>query len=436
MKFLIFVLALLSTCTYATNDKTFFDGLTGIKYQIDQINQKVRVLQNSSPSHREIERRLHVIDNDINSVKELYFELIKNKSFYKDGSKDVEKIKNDLEALTIPKIEERLQKYWQKDDEITLSKSLLQSRDYTDKELNFMITTGLAVIGVILAVFTFATSRQSNKTDKLKKETEEDILEVVKEHKRSIDKITDIHRKEISKLEKINLDTFEGAKTAFTNLVAESDMQNGLVYKNLAVSLYENRYSIEEIDENIYFVEHNDVNYQGKYELSVLHEIISIQIHALGRFDKVKSKNKEAEILFYESNLDLAFYEANLTKHGFLKEDAKKAILEKLDVFLSNVGRWVNVEKEHLEEERRLKRLTYRVVASQESVLFIRICMGELKINNSKEAIDRIKLESKNILEEHAEYNGNLLKEVLASLNYNIWWKVYDGIKEYHPYIR
>ena len=105
-------------------------------------------------------------------------------------------------------------------------------------------------------------------------------------------------------------------------------------------------------------------------------------------------------------------------------------------MFLSNVGRWVNVEKEHLEEERRLKRLTYRVVASQESVLFIRICMGELKINSSMKAIDRIKLESKNILEEHAEYNENLLEEVLASLNYNIWWKVYDGIKEYHPYIR
>jgi hypothetical protein len=426
----------LSTYTYATDDKTFFDGLTGVNYQIDQINQKVRVLQNSSPSHREIEHRLHEIDDDIKNVKELYFEIIKNKSFYESDSKDIEKIKKDLEALTIPKIQDNLQKFWQKDDEITLSKSLLQSRDYTDKELDFMVTTGLALIGAILGVFTFVTSKQSNKTDELKKETEEDILDVVKEHKISLEKITDIHRKEISKLEKINLDTFEGAKTAFTNLVAESDMQNGLVYKNLAVSLYRNRYAIEENDDNLYFENQKIVKSQRKYELSVLHEIISIQIHALGRFNKVKSKNKEAEILFYESNLDLAFYEANLTKHGFLKEKAKKTILERLDIFLSNVERWVNIEKEHLEETKRLKRLTYRVVSSQESVIFILICMGEKVVNNSKEAIDFIKVESKRILEAQSAYNEELLDNLLSELNYDDWWMVYDNIKKYHPYIK
>lgn len=70
--------------------------------------------------------------------------------------------------------------------------------------------------------------------------------------------------------------------------------------------------------------------------------MISIQEHAISRFEKVKNKLEDAKMLYYEALLDLAFYEAEMSRFGILNVDATQRINENLVAFEQNLLFWLN----------------------------------------------------------------------------------------------
>jgi len=441
MKHSIFLLAFIAMFSIAEeNQRIFFQGLAGIKYQIDEINGKVRVLQNSSPSHQEISHRLHEIDEDIDEVRSLYNNILTSDVIGKLPKREIDEIEKKLASLTIEKIKSSLTPDWKRDDEIIKNESILLSRDYTDKELDIFVGTLIAILTLILGglsfIFGYINVLQNKRTKEIEEQTNSHISDVVKTHKSDIQRLTDVHHKKISELEKLNLEKIEGARNAFDMLIADADMQNGLIYKNLAVSLYDKRYLVEDNIEDIYIESNHLATKLPKMDVSVLHEIISIQTLALGRFSKVKGKLREAEMLYYESNLDLAFYEIEMTRHGYLKAKAKTTIRDKLKIFIDNIERWIEIEKSKQEEAKHFEKLFFRLVAAQDSVLFIETCLNDTTPESGDNA-KQILLDRSNqiLLKMGLEYREQI-EAALNKLSYDFWWKKYDAIKDEHPYIK
>ena len=76
-------------------------------------------------------------------------------------------------------------------------------------------------------------------------------------------------------------------------------------------------------------------------------------------------------MLYYEALLDLAFYEAEMSRFGILNVDATQRI-ENLVAFEQNVLFWLNEERSEYKTPERLPRFIFRVICMVDSLVFIR----------------------------------------------------------------
>ena len=153
----------------------------------------------------------------------------------------------------------------------------------------------------------------------LQMNTQRQINSLTERHENDIVRLTQDHKEEVRRLEQLNLDKVQYAETAFENLMGETETQNGLIFKNLAVSIYLRRFLVEDGYDRFF----NDLTLISidetatvRCDPSILREVISIQEHAISRFEKVKNKLEDAKMLYYEALLDLAFYEAEMSRFG------------------------------------------------------------------------------------------------------------------------
>ncbi|MBL3809664.1 MULTISPECIES: hypothetical protein [Alteromonas] len=179
----------------------------------------------------------------------------------------------------------------------------------------------------------------------LQMNTQRQINSLTGRHENDIVRLTQDHKEEVRRLEQLNLDKVQYAETAFENLMGETETQNGLIFKNLAVSIYLRRFLVEDGYDRFF----NDLTLTSidetatvRCDPSILREVISIQEHAILRFEKVKNKLEDAKMLYYEALLDLAFYEAEMSRFGILNVDATQRINENLVAFEQNLLFWLN----------------------------------------------------------------------------------------------
>jgi len=311
MKRWICLFLVMSSSLAHPNDREhgdFYRGLTGLKAQIDDANKKI-----SEASDAEL--------------REL-------------SAQELEQVKRSLQVLNMQDIRMQLQPHLNQLHKSTKSETLLASwmnhvQSSRTKAVKDEAESDLVALRE-------ATDRE---LIELQMNTQRQINSLTERHENDIVRLTQDHKEEVRRLEQLNLDKVQYAETAFENLMGETETQNGLIFKNLAVSIYLRRFLVEDGYDRFF----NDLTLTSidetatvRCDPSILREVISIQEHAILRFEKVKNKLEDAKMLYYEALLDLAFYEAEMSRFGILNVDATQRINENLVAFEQNLLFWLN----------------------------------------------------------------------------------------------
>ncbi len=344
----------------------------------------------------------------------------------------------------------------------TKSETLLASRDFTNETSRNLATMALALISLLVAMISAAIAWmnhvQSSRTKAVKDEAESDLValreatdrelielqmntqrqinSLTERHENDIVRLTQDHKEEVRRLEQLNLDKVQHAETAFENLMGETETQNGLIFKNLAVSIYLRRFLVEDGYDRFF----NDLTLISidetatvRCDPSILREVISIQEHAISRFEKVKNKLEDAKMLYYEALLDLAFYEAEMSRFGILNVDATQRINENLVAFEQNVLFWLNEERSEYKTPERLPRFIFRVICMVDSLVFIRGCLKLHEISEEKPAKDEMLSQVSALLVENDMATVRQITDVIDSNEYSSLWSKYTNFKEERP---
>lgn len=461
---LVFTLLFSNACFADTDDHVhadFYRGLAGLKQQVDEINRDLLLFENATPSSAEVNRRLARIEQEIDAVKVVY-----NKASTMQPStlraSELEQIKRSLDILDMQEIRLRLQSDITQQHQSVKSETLLASREFTNEATRNLATSALTLtailVAVISAVIAWMNHVQSTRTQAVKDKAEED-LETLKDatdrdlvelravtqrqisaltarHQRDIDRLADGHQQKIERLEQINVEKVQDAENAFDKLMSETETQNGLVFKNLAISIYLRRFLIEDgydrffDDLSVTTIEDSTT---ARCDPSVLREVISIQEHAISRFERVKDKLDDARMLYFEALLDLAFYEAEMTRFGVLNDDALVRINESLTSFEENLSFWLTEERSEYQDPERLPRFIYRVICMVDSLIFIRVCLLEKSIFSRETAVDAMFSQVKQLLAEKEMAIDEAINEVLMGEKCDSLWQKYTEFQAERP---
>jgi hypothetical protein len=237
-------------------------------------------------------------------------------------------------------------------------------------------------------------------------------------------------------LEQINLEKVQYAANAFDKLMSETETQNGLVFKNLAISIYLRRFLIEDgydrffDDLSMTSVEDSTT---ARCDPSVLREVIAIQEHAISRFEMVKDKLDDARMLYYEALLDLAFYEAEMTRFGVLNDNALQSINKRLKSFEENLNFWLTEERSEYQDPERLPRFIFRVICMVDSLIFIRVCLRDKSLFTKQAAMHEISCQVRLLFAEKEMATDDAITNVLAGAQCNSLWQKYTGFQKERP---
>lgn len=131
-------------------------------------------------------------------------------------------------------------------------------------------------------------------------------------------KQTDKWEAEVQQLNSHCSETIIKYKDALIKERAEESFKNGVVYKNLAVSIYSNRFlggNYSEFIDEKKIVSTND-------KRDILCEVIAIQCSAIAQFTKTLDDHSESKALYAESCLDLAYYYCEFKLHRYTLNEA------------------------------------------------------------------------------------------------------------------
>ena len=461
---LLFTLLVSNSCFAHTDDYVhadFYRGLAGLKQHVDEINRDLLLLENATLSSAEVNRRLARIEQEIDAVKALYDKAYSMPRTSLSAS-ELAQIKLSLAILDMQEIRSRLQSDITQQHQSVKSETLIASRDFTNQATRNMATSALTLaailVAVISAVIAWMNHVQSNRTkdvkekakddlEKLKDATDQDLVElravtqrqisaITERHQRDIDRLTDGHQQKIERLEQINLEKIQDAENAFDKLMSETETQNGLVFKNLAISIYLRRFLIEDgydrffDDLSITSIEDRTT---ARCDPSVLREVIAIQEHAISRFERVKDKLDDARMLYFEALLDLAFYEAEMTRFGVLNDQALERISDSLNSFEDNLNFWLAEERSEYQDPERLPRFIFRVICIVDSLIFIRVCLLEKNIFTKEAAKKEMLFHTRQLLAEKSMATDEAISEVLAGEQCDSLWKKYIEFQTERP---
>ena len=186
------------------------------------------------------------------------------------SAQELEQVKQSLQVLNMQDIRMQLQPHLNQLHKSTKSETLLASRDFTNETSRNLATMALALISLLVAMISAAIAWmnhvQSSRTKAVKDEAESDLValreatdrelielqmntqrqinSLTERHENDIVRLTQDHKEEVRRLEQLNLDKVQHAETAFENLMGETETQNGLIFKNLAVSIYLRRFLV------------------------------------------------------------------------------------------------------------------------------------------------------------------------------------------------
>ncbi len=465
LKWILVLTLLISTFCFADTEDyvhaDFYRGLAGLKQQVEEINRDLLLLENATLSSAEFNRRLARIEQDVDTVKTLYNQASTMQPTTFSAS-ELSQIKQSLDILDMQEIRSRLQSGITQQHQTVKSETLLASRDFTNQATRNLATSVLTLtailVAVISAVIAWMNHVQSNRTkevkdkaksdlEMLKGATDQDLVELqsvtqrlisglAERHQSDIDRLQDGHQQKIERLEQINLEKVKDAENAFDKLMSETETQNGLVFKNLAISIYLRRFLIEDGYDRFFddlSVTSIEDNTTARYDPSVLREVIAIQEHAISRFERVKDKLDDARMLYFEALLDLAFYEAEMTRFGVLNDKALERINESLMSFEENLGFWLTEERNEYQDPERLPRFIFRVICMVDSLIFIRVCLLEKTVFTKEVAKCAIFSQVTELLAEKAMATKEAVDDVLSSKQCDSLWQKYTEFKAERP---
>ena len=411
---LVFTLLFSNACFADTDDHVhadFYRGLAGLKQQVDEINRDLLLFENATPSSAEVNRRLARIEQEIDAVKVVY-----NKASTMQPStlraSELEQIKRSLDILDMQEIRLRLQSDITQQHQSVKSETLLASREFTNEATRNLATSALTLtailVAVISAVIAWMNHVQSTRTQAVKDKAEED-LETLKDatdrdlvelravtqrqisaltarHQRDIDRLADGHQQKIERLEQINVEKVQDAENAFDKLMSETETQNGLVFKNLAISIYLRRFLIED------------------------------------GYDR-----------FFDDLSVTTIEDSTTARFGVLNDDALVRINESLTSFEENLSFWLTEERSEYQDPERLPRFIYRVICMVDSLIFIRVCLLEKSIFSRETAVDAMFSQVKQLLAEKEMAIDEAINEVLMGEKCDSLWQKYTEFQAERP---
>ena len=414
---LVFTLLLPTICFADTDDYVhadFYRGLVGLKKQVDEINRDLLLLENATLSNAEVNRRLARIEQDIDAVKTLYNEAIKMQLSTLSAS-ELEQIKSSLDILDMQEIRLRLQSELTQQHQSVKSETLLASRDFTNEATRNLATTVLTLtailVAVISAVIAWMNHIQSTRTQAVKNKAEQDLEALKEATDQDLLALRGVTQRQISALTERH-------------------------EKDLAISIYLRRFLIEDgydrffDDLSMTSVEDSTT---ARCDPSVLREVIAIQEHAISRFEMVKDKLDDARMLYYEALLDLAFYEAEMTRFGVLNDNALQSINKRLKSFEENLNFWLTEERSEYQDPERLPRFIFRVICMVDSLIFIRVCLRDKSLFTKQAAMNEISCQVRLLLAEKEMATDDAITNVLAGAQCNSLWQKYTGFQKERP---
>ena len=443
-----------SLCAFAHDQnyvhEDFYRGLAGIKQEVDNINRDLLILENATLSKTEMSQRFTQLDQRIDFITLKLDEISRDKPTNITIS-ELKQIEESLEILDMKDIQSRIQPHIDQQHRTITSEALLASRDFTNETIRYLATSAVAmstlVVAIISVIIAWTNHLQTSRTKRVEEQAEDDLntlkdsthkeLNELKHNTQSqIDLLTGKHEKEIQRLESLNLEKVQSAENALDTLMSETETQNGLIFKNLAVSIYLRRYVIEDGYERFFDKLESttiDRNTTPRYNPSILREIIAIQEHAISRFEKVKDKLPDARMFFYEALRDLAFYETEMTRYGKLSQGATKRINENLIQFEQNLVFWLDKEHSKYNKTERIPRFIYRVICMVDSLLFIQTCLLKKQLYNKESAFAELYGKVDELLSKKYHITSSMIEDILSGQDCSDLWKKYNNFKIDRP---